>query len=168
MYYSVTAVYKKKITFLRASHWCKAFWTRTIRSPLGSTPEPKHLRQSATQHVESVCVDLSFNCLSAVAISDIEWLQHCRCRNISDIAGRHSSLCQLFWHTQTQLSFLSCFFQMPQYDFLDYVHQFGVVSFLLSFLPLVPPSGSSFNIRSVLTLTSGPVLLEDEGRCGSM
>ena len=110
MYYSVTAVYNKKITFLRASHWCKAFWTRTIRSPLGSTPEPKHLQQSATQHVESVCVDVSFNCLSAAAISDIEWLQHCRCRNVSDIAGRHRSLCQLFWHTLTQLSFLSCFY----------------------------------------------------------
>ena len=49
---------------------------------------------------------------------------------------------------------------MPLYDFLDYVHQFGVVSFLLSFLPLVPPSGSSFNTRSVSTLTSGPVLLQ--------
>ena len=52
------------------------------------------------------------------------------------------------------------FFPMPLYNFLDGVHQFGVVSFLLFFLPLVPPSGSFFNTRSVLTLTSGPILLQ--------
>ena len=111
MYHCVTAVYNKKITsviFLGHPFDARHFGRKQFAHFLA--PEPKHLRQSATQHVESVCVDVSFNCLSAVAISDTEWLQHCRCRNISDIAGRHRSLCQLFWHTLTQLSFLSCFY----------------------------------------------------------